>query len=60
MSASEEFRKNAAMCDEIAKTCTTLDEREKWLRMKQVWLNRAENVATPDPSPKQDLPRSRD
>jgi hypothetical protein len=60
MSASEEFRKNAAMCDEIAKTCTSLDEREKWQRMKQVWLNRAENAVKPDPSPRQDLPRSRD
>jgi hypothetical protein len=52
MSASEEFRKNAAMCDELAKTCTSLDEREKWLRMKQAWLNKAQNATKPDPTPK--------
>jgi hypothetical protein len=54
MSAFEEFRKNAATCDEIAKTCKSLDEREKWLRMKQVWLNLAENAAKPDLPPTQD------
>jgi hypothetical protein len=54
MSASEELRKNAATCDELAKTCTSLDEREKWLRMKQAWLNLAENATKPDPPAKQD------
>jgi len=54
MSASEGFRKNAALCDEIAKTCTSLDEREKWLRMRQAWLNLAEKDAKPDPLPEQD------
>jgi hypothetical protein len=54
MSASEGFRKNAATCSEIAKTCTSLDEREKWLRMRQAWLNLAEKTAKPDFPSKQD------
>jgi hypothetical protein len=54
MSASEGFRKNAATCDEIAKTCTSLDEREKWLRMRQAWLALAEKAAKPAPPPNRD------
>jgi hypothetical protein len=54
MSASEEFRKNASTCDEIAKTCKSLDEREKWLRMQQAWLKLAENAAKRDSPPKPD------
>jgi hypothetical protein len=54
MSASEEFRKNAATCSEIAKACKSLDEREKWLRMRQAWLNLAEKDAKPDPLPEQE------
>jgi hypothetical protein len=54
MSASEELRKNAATCSEIATTCTSLDEREKWLRMRQAWLKLAENAANSDPLPEKD------
>jgi hypothetical protein len=54
MSDSDEFRRNAATCADIAKNCKSPDEREQWLRMRQAWLTLAEGADKRHSSPKQD------
>ena len=54
MSDTEEYRRNAIICADIAKNCKSPDEREQWLRMRQAWLTLAEGREKHNPLPKQD------
>jgi hypothetical protein len=52
MTDSEEYRKHATLCADLAQATKSPDEREQWLRMQRSWLRLAEDAERRNPQPR--------